>query len=369
MKVLCSPGSNAIMARAKVCVGAFGVMLGLCEPALAQSRAVSIAYRAPNECPSEAAFVREVLRRLSAVRVTDAADAERHFVVDVQSTSTDGRARLEFVDAEGSRVERELSARNCREAANGIALVTAVAIDPRLSIADEPPEERHETEPTRASEPTSASEPTPRQTARQTTRATSQNVDSLPSRSKEVDRAGWPWLAGVAGGVVSDVAPVWAATADAFAEAGPTRSFRGRLTLGYSDTGQFDLQGGLARFQLGFARTELCPVAIRVANAIAFRPCAGVEAGALRAEGGASPRLAEPKSTPLVPWFAGIAALRAELELGSIFSTELEGQLRVPFLHHRYVFERPEQVVFETPDFGAGLLVGARARFGDPVGL
>jgi len=133
------------------------------------------------------------------------------------------------------------------------------------------------------------------------------------------------------------------------------------LALGYADSGERELAGGLVRFRLAHGKGELCPVAFGLASGVTLRPCAALELGMLVAEGGESPRLVLAKSSSDL-WFAGLAALRVEFGLGSVLSLELDGQLRVPFLRHTYVFERPEAEVYETPGLGGGILLGAKAR-------
>jgi hypothetical protein len=162
-------------------------------------------------------------------------------------------------------------------------------------------------------------------------------------------------------GAVSDIAPGLTPNAVVFASLGSGRHLRARLTAGYADSRELDLSGSPARFRLGFGRTELCPLAV-FADPVTLRPCLAFEFGMLRAEGLESPRIAESK-TSFEPWTAGLAALRAEVGLGRVFSLALEGQLRVPFLRRTYIFEQPEAVAYETPEVGGGILLALEAGF------
>src|SRR5262245_49948861 len=104
------------------------------HPVAAKPLVVSLEYRAPPECPDRGAFVREVLGRLSNVRIASDGESGRHFEIAVESTPEGNTARLEFFDEDSRRVEREINAPDCDEAVSSIALITALAIDPRLSI-------------------------------------------------------------------------------------------------------------------------------------------------------------------------------------------------------------------------------------------
>jgi hypothetical protein len=343
-------------------ISVFGVSvlaLALAQRALAEGTVesvVSIEYRAPTECPGRAEFLGQVLRRLPHIRIEGAAENRRAFEVDVEPAAERTVARLKFLDADSRRVERELKAPSCEEAVAGIALITALAIDPRLSIAEPSDGAGAPLEP--GASPT---KPQPSPAVTTPTTPVRPAADDSPSRPSEPERRGWAWLLGAAVGPVSDVAPSWTPSGLIFSEIGPWSDVRVRLALGYADTGERELQGGLVRFRLAHGRSEICPVALAAGSRVTLRPCAALELGMLMAEGAESPRLVEPKSSSDL-WFAGVGALRVELRLGRVVSLELDGQLRMPLLRRTYVFERPEAPVYDTPRVGGGFLLGAKAR-------
>jgi hypothetical protein len=285
----------------------------------------------------------------------------------VESTPEGSTARLEFFDADSRRVEREIDALDCNEAVSSIALVTALAIDPRLSIAaptseekvaSEEVDERPEAEIPEQSRVSVTPRPSTRPDARPRT-----SVDVGERGGEELERwdHGWSTAVGAGVGAVSDIAPGLTPNAVVFAALGSGRHLRARLTAGYADSRELDLGGSPARFRLGFGRTELCPLALFV-DPVTLRPCAAFEFGMLHAEGLLSPRIAESKAS-LEPWTAGLAALRAEVGLGRVLALVLEGQFRVPFLRRTYIYEQPETMAFETPRFGGGMLLALEARF------
>ena len=340
-------------------------MLAAAWPAAAAPMVVSVDYRAPAECPSRAVFLEQVLGRLSHVRVVEPGEGARHFEVEVESNADESRARLEFVDADSQPVQREISARDCDEAVSGIALVTALAIDPRLSIAA--PRRKSEAPKTEAAagrepepEPTAAPKPANSEPVAPVIAAEPPIDDGRDRRTvSSRDRERWYWGLGAALGAVSDLAPSWAPNGLVFAEMGPGQ-IRARLSLGYADSGSLDLSGRSARFRLAHGRTELCPLAATL-GAVVLRPCTGLELGFVHAAGSESALVAEAKTASGL-WFAGLGVLRAEVLLSSAFALTIDGQLRVPFLRRSYVFERPELPAFDTPRFGGGVLLGAEAR-------
>ncbi len=340
-------------------LGVAALIVAVADVALADApvvSVVSIEYRASAECPGRAEFLGEVLRRLPHIQIAGASADRRAFEVEVESSAERSLARLKFLDADSRRVERELSAPSCDEAVAGIALITALAIDPRLAIAELPDGGSEPTEP-------GASPPQPKPLPPVTSPSTPLRPagDASRDRHSQREQRSWSWLLGAAVGPVSDTAPSWTPSGLVFTEIGPGADVRVRLGLGYTDSGERELQGGLVRFRLAQGRSEICPLAFLVASSVTLRPCAALELGVLVAEGAESARLVVAKSSSDL-WFAGLGALRLEFGLGRVLSLELDGQLRVPFLRHTYVFERPEAPVYETPPVGGGILLGAKAR-------
>ena len=322
---------------------------------------VSIDYRAPLGCPERDDFIGQVLQRLSRVRVEARPAAERHFDVRVEAAPPRIRATLEFVDADARRVQRQLVADACGEAVSGIALVTALAIDPRLSLSENEAEVELAAGPTSNDDTEAAStEPSDAPALPIRSEAAVPPQRDTGERKRRAEPRRWTWLIGAAAGTVTDVAPGLAPSGELFTELGPGSDLRVRLTASYTDSGERELASGIVRFRLAQARTELCPIAARIGGSVALWPCAALEVGGIRGEGARSPRLSEPKTTSGV-WFAGLAALRAALALGETFSMEVQGQVRVPFLRRSYVFERPELLTYQTPAVGGGVLVGVTA--------
>ncbi|HEX6275077.1 MAG TPA: hypothetical protein VFZ53_18680, partial [Polyangiaceae bacterium] len=302
---------------------------------------VDIRYRAPAECPSEEWFYGDVLGRVPSARRATPNERARRFDVTVVSEEGRHRASLEFLDAEERPVERELEAESCAEVVAGIAVVTAVAIDPRLADVERP---APEPEPVPAAKAAKAAEPSP--------------VPSEPAAK----RRSWGWSLGAHAGAVSDIAPVWSPSVEVFSQLVPNDvPLAARLTLGYADSGEFERDGAELRFWLFEGRAELCPFPLRLARGLRLLPCGGVELGAVHGEGRASPRVAEPAGTTGA-WLAVGVTPAIELDVAGPFFLEAKGLVRFPLLSREYVLERPETVAHETPVLGLGAFLGAGAR-------
>jgi hypothetical protein len=337
-----------------------GLVLALAKPAATQEATVGIEYQASAECPGREIFLEQLSKKVPTARIVSDAPLARRFRVVVDGSGGGGRARLEFDDTEGNPVRREISARDCDEAVSAIAVITAVAIDPRLSesvdpVPDTAPGVAKKDDPTAPRRSNAAGRPddaSPRPARRRA--APDERSGSEQDRSRR-ERASWSWLLGVTGGAVSDVSPVWVPAGALFSDLGPSRGFRLRMSVGYSDSGELESRGRLARFWLAYGRAGICPVALDLGG-LSLRPCGAIEGGTFHAEGLTSPAVESPRASSVF-WSAALLAPRAEVDLGALM-VELEGQLRAPLVRRTYVFERPETFVYRTPLFGVGLLAG-----------
>lgn len=324
---------------------AFQVVAATAPPAVAGAApaaaplAVDIHYSAPRGCPSEGWFYADVLGRIPQARRAEPGESARRFDVVVTTAGGTSHASLEFVDAEGRTVTRELSAEDCAEVVAGISVVTAVAIDPRLG----------ETE--REAPKTSApAAPAPRP------------ANPPPLRAPPAAERAAPWSLGVHAGAVSDVAPVWSLAAEVFSEFPLAGAVAARLSFGFADSAEFERGDASFRFWLLEGRPQLCPFPLE-AGVLRFVPCVGAELGAVHGEGHESPRVTEPAGTTGF-WLAVAAVSALELEIAGPLFLELQGLVRVPLLARTYVLETPAETAFETPAVGFGAFLGLGARLG-----
>ena len=107
----------------------------------ADTEPVHLSYRAPGECLGAAEFQAAVLSRAPAARVVEARDGLREFVVVVETRGAAFAGRLTISDGTSS-TSREFVGPTCAVVTSALALVAALAIDPR---AQQPiPESRDE---------------------------------------------------------------------------------------------------------------------------------------------------------------------------------------------------------------------------------
>jgi hypothetical protein len=113
----------------------FPLVLPLAPTAVvAADEAVRFEYRAPpGVCPSQSEFTAMVRARTSRWHLADAGESARTFVVEVSADAQGTRGRLSIVGVEHDESERELAGPGCDTVVNGIALMTALAIDPEAS--------------------------------------------------------------------------------------------------------------------------------------------------------------------------------------------------------------------------------------------
>jgi len=154
------------------CFLAAGVMLCIPAAARADVEPVSLRYEGSGRCPSEAEFVervRTITRRWALA--ADGSPAVRSIRVHVSEGARETAGKLTVAAPDGATTEREISGPTCSEVSEALAVMVAVAIDPRAGApgaedgdaAEDPapvasapverPRERHRRRPSRAARP------------------------------------------------------------------------------------------------------------------------------------------------------------------------------------------------------------------------
>jgi hypothetical protein len=265
------------------------------------------------------------------VRVTIALDQKSRY-----------RARVEFTDADGRKVSREVEGENCEEAADGIALITALAIDARAKASETQPG---------ALEAKPGSRPAVEASA--TTRAASQ-----PARAAQP--AALYWDVGIGLLVTSAAAPealfgIAGFVGLGLGRAGP--SFR--LLAFHAPSTGVDLGAERATFQLSYGRAEACPVSILISDRFATEPCVAMDAGRVVGRGEESAQITKPE-TANVLWLSLTALGRLRFNLDQFLLFELHGELGAPLWPETFLIRNKE--VYEMPAvrFGGGVGLGFR---------
>ena len=319
---------------------------------------VSIRYQAPAECRSEAWFLQQVLRRARHARLAVGSESAREFRVVITQSANESRARLDFVDVESKHVQRDLEGSNCAEVVAGIALITALAIDPLL--ADPTQEHAASASSDRAQQFPPQAVAKPPLTLPVSPANASSNTAGAPIGEPRRSSL----LLGVSLGTASYIAPVWAPSITLYSEfVSPNHGAALRLRISYSDSGEVTRNAANMRFWLAAGMTEGCPWAAQLTTGLRIWPCAGAQIGILHAQGLQSERLPFPNSTHSL-WLAGDIALRTQIELSRTLVFEIEGQGLATVLRHSYVYERPLTIGYRTPALGTAVYAAMGVRLG-----
>lgn len=281
-------------------------------------------------CPDASWLRSAVAGRLTRARLAETGELARTFRVTVANEGGRSRASLEFVDSDGRKASREVDAESCEQALDAIAVVSAIAMDARA--------EREQAGATAAA-PSAEPSPAPPEVV----------VPSPPLREPTREEASLRFGFGVAGGVEHGYAPSLAPFAAVVTDLElRVVSFRGAVS--YSDSGPVAADSGSARYRKVTLRPEGCPAAWSVTAELGLRPCVFGEGGLVQAAGLEGPRIVDPRSTT-VPWVAGGALGRVELEPHAGLRFDLSASLGVPVIRHEFVLENPDASVHRVPLF------------------
>ena len=292
-----------------------------------------VIYRGAPGCPDASAFLERLqVRSPAAVLVPEGSAAA--FAVTVSSSAPESAARVERADGRGENVVRQVSGRTCDEVVSAAALITALGIEAQVA-----------TPVPLGAEPVQVGANVDRDVVRE-----------APTRDAST------WSIGAALGVDSWSAPGGAWSAGGFGELGATAPFRYvRLAL-RGATGSASIDQRRATFLLLAGGLSLCPVGLGLAARLELIPCAGIELGTLRGRGQESVALSNPRSASIF-WAAGHVNLGLRWRVADAISLEMGGGLGFPLVRHSFVFEGPDQVIYELPAVGAGGAVAAMVHF------
>ena len=331
-------------------IATFGLTLAA-RPGVAEPRdePVRFDYRAPAGCPDAEAFATRVRERTARARVGEPGELARTFVVDVRTDDGGATARLSFTDSRGAPVVRSVRGQTCDEVVQAIALVTALAIEAGPPVASEEIPVLAPTPP--------ASVP-PRETAA-----------SEPKSNERAVRAPEPdvlaWLVGVEAGMTTWLGPSPNLGIGLFGELGAYAGASARITLLVSTSHELvpldDSTARRADFRAFVARAEGCPLAVALGSGFRLVPCLGLGLGQL--EGRGDDETVELQNDSRIFWADLVPALRLDWTVSDSLVFFAEGELGLPLVRHKFIFEGPIDEVFEVPAVGAGATFGMAWRF------
>jgi hypothetical protein len=303
---------------------------------------IALDYSAPAECPGDAAFRAEVRERASGDWEAAPGELARRITVSVSRSGERYVAAIVFLNPEGERVSRTLSGRECNDVVDGIALVTALAIQSRVeeAVAQSEPEAPKPAPGASAPKPAAVVAPKPP--------ATSKSPHDTHVRF------------GAAVRVASGVGPGASVGPAAFAALEWRRT---RLGLGFSAlwSGRVTADGVSASYRRLSLRIDGCPYAFGSAR-FWFEPCAFFEAGSLHGQGEPGAQLSEARGGAS-PWLVPGLLLRVVARFDPVV-VELELGGGPPLVRGRFgVVGAEERTTFRVPPFVLDGALGAGLRW------
>ncbi len=317
---------------------------------------IALVYAAPAECPQDDAFRSAVRERASGDWEAQPGELARRIDVSVTRSGERYVAGIVFLNAAGERISRSLSGQSCEDVVNGIALVTALAIQSRVeeALAQSEPEGGPE-------QPKPAPNP---ELKRSVAVPPPPSVASPPSVAPPVERA-----------PVRETFVRVGAAARAASGTGPGPSFGPllfgalewrRVRLGLAVSGLWApqaTQGGVsAHYRRLSARIDGCPYAVG-RGTLTFEPCAFFEAGSLHGQGEPGSSLASTNGGGS-PWLVPGVLLRLLARFQPVVvALELGGG--APLVRERFgvVSDGVEQTTFHVPPFVIDGALGAGVRW------
>lgn len=100
---------------------------------------ILLSYRASEGCPEVAAFQQAVQRRSSRIQFVDEGTHGRELLVVLEPAGDGTTGELRLTERDGTLRQRSVTFSTCAEAVEGLALITAVSLDPAAALAPQPP--------------------------------------------------------------------------------------------------------------------------------------------------------------------------------------------------------------------------------------
>jgi len=316
---------------------------------------LAVAYEAPDGCPSSDAFFREITARTTRARVARPGERARVMHVVVTRRGEEHVGRLWIEDAKASSTARSVSGKTCGEVVGALALVGALAVDPRASTAPVVVAAPDGADVAGGSGPASAEKAVPPAPAREaaatkrdgeSARERDQPATSPPSTSPGSSRRSRVEVGAQAEmAVVAGVVPSGRIFGDL--SVGPREGvFAPSVRLAFARSLEVDRSAAIGGATLRWtaATVDLCPVRLILARPLAFRPCAGAGAGVLEASGtGFAGAVSRSR-----PWVTLSALGRLVWEPLAWLDIDLEAGAIAPLFRESFFFA-PSVAVYEAP--------------------
>jgi hypothetical protein len=325
---------------------------------------LAVAYEAPQGCPAPSAFFGEIAARTTRARAAQPQERARVMHVVITERDREYAGRLWIEDANASSTSRFVSGKTCAEVVGALALIGALAVDPRAStapIATAPTAAEAAGPATTAPPATTTSAPPPAPPAATTAPEPARDRPSVaPAPTASSDQRGR-----VEVGAQAEVAFVAGAVGSGrlFVDLsiGPRAGlFAPALRLAATRSLDVDraaaIGGATLRWTAG--ALDVCPIRVAPAATVSLRPCAGSSFGVLDASGtGIATSVSRSR-----PWATVSAFGRLVWEPLSWLDVELELGVVAPLYRESFFF-MPGVSVYEAPAAALLSRAGLGVRF------
>jgi len=299
-------------------------LLALCitRPSFAEDLPPTrLEYRVPAGCPTVEEFSERVRRRSTRIQLVTEGSGLRTLVIEVLEDQQSLKSSVRIVEIDGTERTRNLKAKDCNEAIDGLALIATVSLDPEAML-DVPPEPEPEPEPPPKPPPPPVKKP----------------VKPPPPPKKpppKPDPLRWGVGAGATALFETAPRPLFGGTLAGILEyrSDSVVSFMGRfgVTYGSEYTERRDL--GVAGFRPTFGTLDLCAIRFG-AEWIAGHLCVSALGGVLTSKGTET----EAGRTFHPIFGAGGGSFIGVIRLGEIFEIVLHGTAGFALSRHQFRF-------------------------------
>jgi hypothetical protein len=308
-----------------------------------ENESTRLELRVPEGCSSAEDFSARVARRSKRIRFVSSG-GHRTLIVEIQKSAGGIRGAVTVVEGDGSLRKRQLRAKNCEEASEGLALIATVTLDPDALTAEPEPE------------PEPAAAPAPAQPKPPPT----QRAAPGPTPAA-VEQASPPRLSvGLGLTLLARMAPelVPGASLEAALEVNPGQIVSPfvRLSVLHAQRRGVPDRGGEASFAFTLPTLDVCPVRIGT-RAFAVRPCAFASVGLLKVWGDA----AVENETHTRLFAAAGGAFWLGLRLSEAIEIVADLRAILPLRRDRYAFD--DVVFWRTPRLGFSSALGVAGGF------
>jgi len=335
---------------------------------------IAVRVDAAPGCPGERDFFDQIHARTRRVRRAAAGERARTIRVSIESGAR-SVGRLELDDGSGATASRVVSAASCAQVVEALAFVAALWIDPAArrpeAQAGDAARDDAEAAPVNAGDAADVDGSAPAASeAAIVAAAEDAGTPAAPRAERPVSATPSPRPFRFGAGAGFDAEGLAApgplfglrVFVDVAAERDALIAPAARLSFARHASDDLTVPGASARFTWWVARLDGCPIAFRVSDVVALRPCATLEAGALHAEG--IDALAPQSRTR--PWLAPGALARVEWSAAAWLVLGGEAGVIAPLLRENFVFlpdSRPGGAVYTPPVVAAHAAIAAEVPF------